>query len=454
MSDPFFLLAVAIAAIPIALAVVRRPPTGILILAGLAPFDGLLFIVPHPPIVEGWKEGLVLLVAISAWRQRQTAPRSPAFAQQGWSLPSWAPPMLGLLALATLSVVLHPSSAALIGLKIGFFYLLVPLALWWTPLNAKERDRLVTILMVAAGVVVIIGIGQQIAGPEALVSLGYGYNSNVRFAAGILRSFSTFNQPFAYAFFVMMVLLVGIPVALENHRRLRNIVFLAAVPLLALGMVTAVVRASLLGFVIGAAWLLVHRYRVLIHALVPALIAILLLPSGFIGAFLSSSSLLERSDGWSQAAFQQGIEPFGQGIGSVGSAAELIQDSRRNSEIEFPTPVDSARYQPDNYYMKTLIELGPFGAWLLIAAMGLAFANARKASLRPRPGEGGLAAGIAASILGAMAASLVSSYWEIFPADLFFWMLLGVVPSLHQGSSSMPSPSPRVGAASRPTAGT
>ena len=28
--------------------------------------------------------------------------------------------------------------------------------------------------------------------------------------------------------------------------------------------------------------------------------------------------------------------------------------------------------------MKTLIELGPFGAWLVIAAMGLAFANARK----------------------------------------------------------------------------
>ncbi|MGB5758598.1 MAG: hypothetical protein WBM50_16910 [Acidimicrobiales bacterium] len=454
VTNPLLLLALALVALPFALAVVRRPPTGILLLAALAPFDGLLFIVPHPPIVEGWKEALVLLIVASAWRHHRADTTSPWMGRDIRAVTSWVLPMVGLLALATVSALLHPSSAALIGVKIGFFYLLVPLALWWAPLNATERDRLVTILMAAAGVVVIVGIGQQIAGPETLVSLGYDYNSNVRFASGILRSFSTFNQPFAYAFFVMMVLLVGIPVALDDRRRLRNILFLAAVPMLAVGMVTAVVRAALLGFAIGAVWLLVHRYRGLIHALIPALVAAAFLPSGFVGAFLSPSSLLERSDGWTQATLEQGIEPFGQGIGSVGSAAELVQDSQLDSEIDFPTPVDSARYQPDNYYIKTLVELGPFGAWLLISAMGLAFANARKASLQSVPGEAGLAAGIAASILGAMAASLVSSYWEIFPADLFFWMLLGVVPSLFQGSSSMPSLSPPEEAAFRPTVGT
>ncbi|MGF1596214.1 MAG: O-antigen ligase family protein [Acidimicrobiales bacterium] len=454
MTNLLLLLAIAGAAVPFALAVVRRPPTGVLFLAALAPFDGILFIIPHPPIVGGWKEALVLLVTFSAWRQRQTASRSTAMACHGRAVVAWAHPMIGLLGLAVLSAALHPSSAAVVGVKIGFFYLLVPLALWWTPLDAKERDRLVTVLMVTGAVVAAIGIGQQIAGPEALVSLGYEYNSNVRFAGGILRSFSTFNQPFAYGFFVMMVLLVGIPVALDDHRRLRNALFLASVPILAIGMVTAVVRASVLGFAIGAAWLLVHRYRVLIHALVPVAVAAVFVPSGFIGAFLSSTSLLERSGGWTQVAFEQRIEPLGQGIGSVGSAAELIQDSRRNSEIQFPTPVGSERYQPDNYYMKTLVELGPIGAWLLIAAMGRGFLNARKVSLRPVRGEAGLAAGIAASILGAMAAALVSSYWEIFPADLFFWMLLGVLPSLYQGSSSTPLLSPREVVAFRPIVGT
>ncbi len=453
MTNPLLLIAIALAALPVAAAVVRRPPTGILLLAAIAPFDGLLFIVPHPPIVEGWKEALVLLIVVSAWWHRRADPGSPSPRIDSRVVPSWVLPMTGLLALAALSALLHPSTSAIIGVKIGFFYLLVPLALWWAPLNAKERDRLVTILMVAGVVVVIIGIGQQIAGPEALVSLGYDYNSNVRFASGILRSFSTFNQPFAYAFFVMMVLLVGIPVALEDPRRLRNMLFLAAVPLLGVGMVTAVVRAALMGFAVGAIWLLVHRYRGLIHIVIPALVVAAFLPGGFVGAFLSPSSLLERSNGWTQAVFEQGVEPFGQGIGSVGSAAELVQDSRLNSEIEFPTQVDSARYQPDNYYVKTLVELGPMGAWLLISAMGLAFATARKASLRPAAGEAGLAAGIAASILGAMVASLVSSYWEIFPADLFFWMLLGVVPSLFQGSSTMRSLSAPAEAAFKPTVG-
>jgi hypothetical protein len=453
LTDTLLLLAAAIAAIPVASAVIRRPQIGILLLAAFAPFDGLLYVVEHPPIIEGWKEAMVLLIAISAWRHRETGAGSRLPIDRHLR-PSWVLPITALLALAAISALLHPTPAAIIGVKIGFFYLLVPLALWWAPLDAKERDRLVTILMVNAAIVVVVGIGQQIAGPEALVSVGYDYNTNVRFASGILRSFSTFNQPFAYAFFVMMVLLVGIPVAIEDRSRLRNKLFLLAIPVLAAGMVTAVVRAALLGCALGVAWLLVHRYRGLIHLVIPALIVVLFLPSGFVTAFLSPSSLVERSDGWTQAVFEQGVEAFGQGVGSVGSAAERIEDSQVRSEIEFPTPVDSQRYQPDNYYIKTLVELGPLGAWLLVSGMVLAFAYARRASMNARPAEAGLAAGISASIVGAIAASLVSSYWEIFPADLFFWMLLGVVPSLFREFSSTQSPSPLAEAAFKPTAAT
>ena len=41
------------------LALVDRPQRGILLLACLVPFDGLLLLVPHPGLVDGWKEGLV-----------------------------------------------------------------------------------------------------------------------------------------------------------------------------------------------------------------------------------------------------------------------------------------------------------------------------------------------------------------------------------------------------------
>jgi hypothetical protein len=438
--------------------IANRPQTGILILAALAPFDGLLIIIPHPPLLAGWKEGLVLLTVGLAWwqRQRQAIAVSADFPSARYDdqrpVPTWVAPMIALLALALASALFHLGPPAIIGIKIGFFYLLVPLALWWAPLNAVERDRLITILMVVAGIVAVVGIGQQLAGPEALVAIGYEYNTHVRFASGILRSISTFNQPFAFAFYLMMVMLVGLPIALESPRRLRNTLFLVAMPLLIVAMVTAVVRAAIVGLIVGGLWLFVHRYRGLIHALIPAVIVALLLPASFTGAILSPSSMVQRADGWTQSVFEQGIEPFGQGIGSVGAALERVQDTRRSSEIEFPTQVDSQRYQPDNYYVKTLVELGPIGAWLLLAALVSAFLYTRRASLLPGARDGGLAAGIAASIVGACAAAFVSSYWEIFPADMYFWMLLGVVPSLFQESSSTPLPSPPVGVESKPTA--
>ena len=437
---------------------VDRPQNGILLLAALAPFDGLLIIIPHPSIIAGWKEALVLLTVGLAWwqRRRQAISVSARFPSARYDdrrrIPPWVPPMIALLGLALLSALFHLGPPAIIGIKIGFFYLLVPLALWWAPLNAVERDQLVTVLMVVGAVVAAVGIGQQLAGPEALVAIGYEYNTSVRFASGILRSFSTFNQPFAYAFYLMTVMLVGLPIALEHPRRLRNTLFLLAIPFLTVAMVTAVVRAAIVGLIVGGLWLFIHRYRGLIHALIPAVVVGLLLPASFTGAILSPSSMIERADGWTQSVFEQGVEPLGRGIGSVGAAAERVEETRRSSETEFPTQVEARRYQPDNYYVKTLLELGPIGAWLLLATLVTAFAYTRRASLLPGARDDGLAAGITASIAGACAAAFVSSYWEIFPADLFFWMLLGVVPSLYQESSSTPSPSPPVVAGSKPTA--
>jgi hypothetical protein len=442
-------VAVATAASPVLAAVFRRPPTGVLLLAAIAPFDGLLFIIPHPPIVQGWKEALVVLVAASAWYHDARRPLAGAADRR--PCPPWTWPMLGLVGLASASALVEPDIAALVGLKVSFFYLLVPLALWWVPLNDRELDHLVTILMATTTVVVVVGIGQQVVGAEALVALGYEYNTTVRFASGVLRSFSTFNQPFAYALYVMVGLLVGVGVALDAPRRRRNTLFLAISPILVVGLVTAVVRAALLGIVVGGVWLFLQRYRILAHAMAPIVIGSLFVPASLFGAFFSPSSLLERTSGW-QTVFEGGVEPLGQGIGSVGSAAERVRDTQAPSEVEFPTSVESDSYQPDNYYVKTLIELGPIGAWLLLSTLLVGVNHARTVTRWSRPGWGGLGAGITASMVAAMAAATVSSYWEIFPVDLMFWMLLGVTPSLSQESSSMPSPSRPEAAASRPTA--
>jgi len=437
-------------ALPAILKVIERPPVGVLVLAALAPFDGLLAIAPFPAALNGWKEALVVLIVGSSLRIRflilaeQSKPTS-------FQPPAWALPIGGLAALALASAVIQPGVGALLGLKVGFFYLLVPLALFWVPFNARERDRLVTVLMSVGVIVALVAIVQQIVGAEFLVSLGYEYNESIRFASGILRSISTFNQPFAFAFFLMMVMLVGIPVALDDRRRLRNQLFLFVVPLLAMAMVTAVVRAAVLGLAVGAIWLALRRYSVIAHAVVPLVVIALLLPVGVSVAVLSSTSLSERSGLWSDAVLEQAVKPWGEGLGTTGAVAEL-QEEADAAASRFPSNLISKRFQADNYYIKTLVELGPVGLWLLLWGVALTFGYARSTSDRVVGPDSGLATGIAASILAAITAATVSSFWEIFPSDLFFWMLLGVVSSIATESSSTHLHSPREAAASKPTA--
>jgi len=58
------LLAVAV---PLAVALVRRPQRGLLALAALVPFNGLLILFPHPSILNGWKEGIMLAILLATF---------------------------------------------------------------------------------------------------------------------------------------------------------------------------------------------------------------------------------------------------------------------------------------------------------------------------------------------------------------------------------------------------
>jgi hypothetical protein len=107
----------------------RRPQAGLLVLAALVPFDGLLLLVPHPGILDGWKEALVLATAVLS----VLAPRAPAPA--GRRVPLWAL-ATGVLPLALVSALLVEPARAVQGLKIGYFYLLIPMVLWRHPFTA------------------------------------------------------------------------------------------------------------------------------------------------------------------------------------------------------------------------------------------------------------------------------------------------------------------------------
>lgn len=389
-----------------------RPQRGVLILAAVVPFNGLLLLVPHPGIVDGWKEVLVGFTFVAAVMSPHAVPWSQV------RLPSWAAPVGGLILLSLISSVFVPNLQAVQALKIGYFYVLVAISLLRSPFTARDRDRLVTILMVTGEITAFYGILQQVLGQGRLAALGYEYNESIRTAGGFLRSFSSFNQPFGFGLFIMLVLLVAGSVALSDPKRWRNAIFLALSPMLLVGMSLSIVRGAYLGLAVGAALLAAVRYRALLLGIPLAIAVLLNLPASVLGTVFSSSSLGERGSGWSDFMGEILRSPFGIGVGSTGSVAE---------KVAALTGSRTTTYQPDSQFVKVLLELGILGLWLFLLLMGFALAAALITADRSVDPDSALALGIAAGILAAIGASTVSTYFEIFPIDVFFWMFLGVL---------------------------
>lgn len=409
-----------------------RPQRGLLLLAALTPFNGMLIILPFP-VPAWWKEALLLLtLAAAAYSSRRQMPAR-------LNVPWW-PAMAVLFVLGSASAVLTIGSLGWIPMKITFCYLLAVVVLWLAPFTAGDRDRLVTIIMAVGTLNAVWGIAQQVLGADALVKLGYRYGQEIRSTGDMLRSFGTFNQPFGYGLFLMLTILIGLAVALADIHRRRNQVFLWVLPILVAGMVVSVVRASYLGLALGIIWIGVLRYRKALLALGAALLvvvpaALLVLPRSALNAVLSSESLSTRADGWGVTWTLIVEHPLGAGLGSAGSAAQKIVTDAVQLPDSLTSRIDGAMaysmglpYQPDNYYMKVLIELGPLGLWFFLMFLVAALLSTIKvARLAVSVADSTFALGVGAVLLAAAAASFVSTYLEIFPMDFYTWLLLGAV---------------------------
>ncbi len=432
MGVPATSILAAVVGVAAALVVVARPQRGIIILVAVLPYDGLLAIAPLPELVAGWKEGLVVLTVAAAVIAPGTV-RAPTRR----ALPSWVAPVAALALLAVIDVVRRGQFEGLYGLKILLFFTLAAFALWRCPLGRHERDRLVGSLMVNGVVVACWGLVQQAIGPETLNAWGYEYNTAIRFSGSFLRSFSTFEEPFGYAYFLLVVLAVGIPVALADRRRPRNRLFLWLVPIVVMGMAASVVRGGLLGLAVVIAYLgfrAATPRRALLVAFPLALAAILLVPSSVSEAALSSSSTGERTSGWTAILPEVADRPFGAGLGSAGAAAEKVATLSDSTE---------STYQPDNQYVLLAYELGPIATWLQLLLVITAYGAARTAARATSGSDRALADGVAALTLAAGTVSLISTFFEIFPADALWWILIAIVATLGVPSTSDTDDAPR-----------
>lgn len=415
------LVALAVAA-PVGLALVARPQRGLLALVALTPFHGLLVLLPLPPVAAYWKEALLLATLAATF----LAPRA-ARGRPGRRLPRWAPGLVGFVGLGIASSSLVGGLQALVGLKITFFAILAFVAVWRCPLDARDRDRLVSVLMAVGLLTAVYGLAQQAIGPGRLNAVGYPYDETIRFAGGFMRSFSTFIQPFGFGFFLMVVVLVAVPVILEDPRRPRNQAFLVALPVLGVAVLSTIVRGAWLGLIVGVVYLAVHRYRLLLLLVPVAMVAVLFLPAEAAAPAFSGSSTEERADGWRENLPVVVDRPLGTGIGGTGSAAlatARISGGARQT------------YQTDNYYFKVVLELGLVGLWLFLLLLAGIFSETRRTSQRVGGQDGAFLAGAAACIVAIAAACTVATYFEIFPMDLLFWLFAGIAADL--GATSLP----------------
>lgn len=434
-------------AVPLVAALVSRPQNGLLVMAAIAPLDGLLILSPGLAVLANWKF-VVVLGTIGATFLAPDA-RAPA----GRRRPSWFPIAVSLVALCVVSALFVGGLQAINGLRLNFFYCLVAWAAWRCPLNRRELDRLVTIFMVTGFLAAVWGLVQQLLGAEYLNAIGYEYNTSIRTSAGFLRSFGTFPSPFGLGFFEMLVIVVGLPCALVDPRRLRNRLFLIAMPIYMAGLAVTVVRGAYIGVALGIAYLGWHRYRALLLLIPLGAVTVLLLPAEFGGAALSGSSSVERVDSWDRALPQVLDHPLGSGVGATGSAAAktAVQEQLGSALASTQnTDIASDHFEPDSYYVKTVIELGPVGLWLFCLLLWGMFVALRTASHRLTGVDAAFVAGGSALVLAAAAASLVATYFEQYPMDMLFWLVVGQATAI--ASTSMPRPDVEESGALQPCA--
>jgi len=406
--------------VPVAVACYRRPQRGVLIFAALLPFDGLRPVLGLPSFVDGWKQATVLTLLGLTFV-------CPVAARAGIRrrLPPWWPAFAGLLAVGLVSAARGWGTNAALGLRITFFEALIALVIWRCPLNRRERDAFVTIFVVMAFVTSLVGLWQQVVGHEALRNLGYEYDEAIRFTSGFrLRSFGTFNQPFPFALYLMLAVLLAVPFALAEPRRLRSRLFVLGLPVITAALVLTFVRAAYLGLAVGLLYLAFHRYKLLVYGIPLALVAFAFLPTGttFTEAVFQRQSLQERTTGWSDRLDQLVEHPLGIGIGETGAAAE------KAAELENLDP--GLQYQPDNAYLKVAFELGIPGLWFFLLMLGSMFLFSRAVERRVADPDRHFAAGATAQLLGLLVAGLVATIFEMIPVIQLFWITAGIVATL------------------------
>src|ERR687888_1603765 len=233
--------------------------------------------------------------------------------------------------------------------------------------NPRRTLRYAAVSFVAtACVAAAYGLWQQAVGKWALIGYGYSFSSQVRSYNGHLRSFGTFDDPFAYAAF----LLFAIAILLFWTRRSALALGCGGVFLCGLAGSFAPPAPLLMGALAGL-WLARKGFAsssVLVMAAAIASSGAILITGA--GATQTTSyqagstqlTLNGRTSAWRTALGPPSGWPFGRGVGKVGTAAY-----RSNYKLVAGANTTNASAKAvDSGYLAAIADVGLVGLAVLL----------------------------------------------------------------------------------------
>ena len=239
--------------------------------------------------------------------------------------------------------------------------------------NPGRTLRFAVVSLVAtACVAAAYGLYQQAVGKWALVGYGYSFDKQVRSYNGHLRSFGTFDDPFAYAAFLLFAI-----VALLFWTR-RGVLVAASGFLLVSGLAVSYVRtAALITVAVFGLWLARKGFTsssvLVTAAAIAAMGSILVTGAGATQtqsyqSGTSSLTLNGRTSAWKAALGSPSAWPFGRGVGKVGTAAYRTTYKL----VAGPNARPTSR-AVDSGYLATIADVGLVGVAVLLGLFARLF---------------------------------------------------------------------------------
>jgi hypothetical protein len=255
-----------------------------------------------------------------------------------------------------------------------------PLALLLAGMTLPQPRRTlrwaIASLAATGGVVAAYGVVQQALGVDRLVRLGYVYGQEVREIGPHLRSFGTLEDPFAYASFLLLCVVV-----LLFGCRIRWGTF-ALIALVSCGVVVSFVRTAAVTalFLLGLALIRRVHGRVRIVLAVSAALAAVVAVTAVtvptkslgVGRYVPPQS---RADLWKRALGHSAMGwTLGRGVGSAGTASQRASQSLFRSAVAPP----AHGVVVDSSYVVTVSDVGVVGLVVLVALLTRLLVLARR----------------------------------------------------------------------------